>query len=246
MFNVLKANIKRLFKNVYFIGGCILAMLITVGFINNAESFLGPHYRNAEKSAQLISIGVIMFISIFAPIFQNAEYSGGVIRNKVATGVKQSEIYAAHFITQIVASAVIILCWAIGGVIGGVSISSWLIGYIVRLFFSMIAYSSFITFIGMRFKKIITSASLGVLAVQVSFSATIIIFMLVSRTWGTTVGHVLSFIGNGSAIGRWFVNSQLSDPELNISIILSIVISLVMAVIYYAVGSFRINKRDLT
>ena len=34
MFNVLKANIKRLFKNVYFIGGCILAMLITVGFIN--------------------------------------------------------------------------------------------------------------------------------------------------------------------------------------------------------------------
>ena len=187
-----------------------------------------------------------MFISIFAPIFQNAEYSGGVIRNKVAAGVKQSEIYAAHFITQIVASAVIILCWAIGGVIGGVSISSWLIGYIVRLFFSMIAYSSFITFIGMRFKKIITSASLGVLAVQVSFSATIIIFMLVSRTWGTTVGHVLSFIGNGSAIGRWFVNSQLSDPELNISIILSIVISLVMAVIYYAVGSFRINKRDLT
>ena len=109
----------------------------------------------------------------------------------------------------------------------------------------MIAYSSFMTFIGMRFRKVATSASLGIVAFQGAFTATIIIFMFVSRTWQTLLGKILVIVGNGSALGRWFANSQLSDPEINTSMIVSIIISLVMAVIYYMIGSFRINKRDL-
>ena len=245
MLNILKANLNRLFKNKYFIGGCILAAAITVFFLKNAGDILGPHFRTPDNSLQLISIGVICFISIFAPIFQSAEYMNGVIRNKVAMGHTQSEIYAAHFITMIVASAVIIVCWLIGGFIGGVGISTWLTIYSIRLLFSMIAYSSFITFIGMRFRKVITSASLGVLAVQGGFSAIIIIFMLASKSWGTALGSVFKYIGNGLAIGRWFASSQLSDPEMSVSILLSIVISLVMTVIYYMIGSFRIDSRDL-
>ena len=245
MLNVLKANLHRLFKNKFFIAGCFLAAAITVFFIHNAESVLSVHFRSDEKALELISIGVIAFISIFAPIFQSAEYSSGTIRNKVAMGITQSEIYAAHFITMIVASIVIVLCWLIGGVIAGVSISSWIIAYSVRLIFSMIAYSSFMTFIGMRFRKIVTSATLGVLAFQGAFTSVIIIFMLISQTFGTKLGTVLDYIGNSIAMGRWFANSQLCDPQLNPSIIVSIILSLVMAFIYYMIGTFKINKRDL-
>ena len=245
MLHLLKANLKRLFTNKFFIGGCILAAAITVYFMKNAETILGPHLRENYKSLQLISIGVICFISIFAPVFQSAEYSSGVIRNKISRGFKQSEIYAAHFITMLVVSFMIIVFWLIGGVIGGVTIDSWVILYSVKLFFSMIAYSSFMTFIGMRFRKAVASASLGVLAVQASFTATIIIFMLASTFWGKTLGIVFKYIGNASAIGRWFVNSQLADPEFNLSLAVSIMVSLVMAVIYYLIGSFRIDKRDL-
>lgn len=245
MLNIIKANLSRLFKNKFFIAGCILAVVITIYFIDQAEIILDMHFRSIEKAHQLISIGVIMFISIFAPVFQSVEYTNGVIRNKVAMGYKQSEIYAAHLITMIAASLTIILCWIVGGLVAGVPVSSWLITYSVRLFFSMIAYSSFMTFIGMRFRKVATSASLGIVAFQGAFTATIIIFMFVSRTWQTLLGKILVIVGNGSALGRWFANSQLSDPEINTSMIVSIIISLVMAVIYYMIGSFRINKRDL-
>ncbi len=245
MLNVLKANLNRLFKNKFFIGGCILAAAITVFFIHNAETVLDVHFRSDDEALELISIGVIAFISIFAPIFQSAEYSSGTIRNKVAMGITQNKIYAAHFLTMVVASIVIILCWLIGGVIAGVSISSWLIAYSVRLIFSMIAYSSFMTFIGMRFRKVVTSATIGVLAFQGAFTAVIIIFMLISQHFGTTLGTILTYIGNSIAMGRWFANSQLCDPNLNPGVIVSIILSLVMAAIYYMIGSFKINKRDL-
>lgn len=245
MFSVLKANLNRLFKNIYFIAGCILAAVITWYFVTNAEAILGPHYREKAGAMQLISIGVIMFVSIFAPIFQSTEYTNGVIRNKIVMGKKQSEIYAAHYITMLVVAAAIIISWLIGGIIAGVSVNAWLITYTVKLFFSMIAYSSFMTFIGMRFKKVITSATLGILAVQGGFSSIIIIFMVASRNFGTFMGTVFSYIGNALAIGRWFSNSQLCDPGCNLNIVLTLVVSLVMAVIYYVIGSYRIDKRDL-
>ena len=245
MLNVFKANLNRLFKNKFFIAGCILAAAITVFFIHNAETVLDVHFRSDEKALELISIGVIAFISIFAPVFQSAEYSNGTIRNKVAMGITQSQIYTAHFLTMVVASIVIVLCWIIGGVIAGISISSWLITYSIRLIFSMIAYSSFMTFIGMRFRKVVTSATMGILAFQGAFMSVIIIFMLISQTFGTTKGIILDYIGNSLAMGRWFANSQLCDPALNLSIIASIILSLVMTAIYYMIGTFKMNKRDL-
>ncbi len=245
MLNVFKANLNRLFKNKFFIAGCILAAAITVFFIHNAETVLDVHFRSEQYAHELISIGVIAFISIFAPVFQSAEYSNGTIRNKVAMGITQSQIYTAHFLTMVVASIVIVLCWIIGGVIAGISISSWLITYSIRLIFSMIAYSSFMTFIGMRFRKVVTSATMGILAFQGAFMSVIIIFMLISQTFGTTKGIILDYIGNSLAMGRWFANSQLCDPALNLSIIASIILSLVMTAIYYMIGTFKINKRDL-
>ena len=246
MLSVLKANLNRLFKNKFFIAGCILAAAITTYFVKNGETILAMHFRGGEGALQLISIGVIMFISIFAPIFQSAEYTNGTIRNKIAMGKKQSEVYAAHFITMSVASAAITICWLLGGVIGGIKINAWIITYTIRLLFSMVAYSSFMTFIGMRFRKIVTSASLGVLAFQGAFSSIIIIFMIAGRALGTAFGTIMRIFGNSLALGRWFANSQLSDPEMNVNVSVSIIISLVMAVIYYVIGTYKINKRDLT
>jgi hypothetical protein len=147
---------------------------------------------------------------------------------------------------MIIAAVAIIICWLLGGIIGGAEINAWIIKYTIRLLFSMVAYSSFMTFIGMRFRKIVTSASLGVLAFQGAFSSIIVIFMIAGRAMGTALGTIMRIFGNSLAVGRWFANSQLSDPEMNVNVLVSIIISLVMAVIYYAIGTYKINKRDLT
>ena len=245
MLNILKANIIRLFKNKLFIAGCAAAVIITVFFLKNSAEILGMHLRSESESLQLISIGVIMFISVFPTYFMGSEYSGGVIRNKVIMGYKQSDIYAAHNITAIIASLVIEICWIVGGIIGGVDLTKEVIFYAIKLFFSMVAYSSFITILGMRIRKTNVSAPLGIAAFQMGFMTIIFLAMIASNEFGTVLGKIFMYLTNCITIGRWFTSSQLSDSLLMPNLALSILIPLIMTVVYFVIGTYGINRRDL-
>lgn len=246
MKNLMRANLRRLFTNWYFLGGCILAFVITVYFIKNADVILGTHARGVSESHVLISIGVIAFFSVFPALFQNAEYANGVIKNKVISGHRQSEIYVAHFLTQVIAAVTMILVWLLAGLACGAQMTTGLAGFCVIMAFSMTAYASYMTFIGLRFRKLVAAVAISILTFQIAFSSMLMLGFLITTFYDTMAGKLFKVILNSLSLGRWFVYTQLCDPEYGIGMARQCLISILMAALFYGIGTFRINKRDLT
>ena len=120
MKNIYKAGMHRILKNWIFIGGCIIALVATFGFTANLIGMTG-RFENMGPERRMIfmSIAMMGFYTIFVPLYTNAEYRDGTIRNKLIAGFSQKDVYLGTLFSHITALGIMTLCYLIAGIATG-------------------------------------------------------------------------------------------------------------------------------
>lgn len=243
MIKLIKANLKRLFRNGYYIAGCVLAAVITAFFCADGQIFSVLRMSKTNDYMIFISAGVLAFFSTFTTLFINTEYNDGVIRNKLIAGHSQKEVYIAHLITQVIASLIMILCWFAGGVAGGASVNARLLQYIIIMIFYNLGYISILTALGMHIRKKILSSMTGVVILHVLMNGFLIGNAVVSFTEGI-VSEILRIIYHISPLGQWFANTCYG-VDVKQSIGVELLMSTIVMIVMYLLGTRKINQREI-
>ncbi len=244
MRNLLKADLRRLYRNIFFIAGCILAFFITWYYTRNGAEFGIQHTSDANQYMVFVSAGVLLFFSIFPGMFQSVEYSDGVIRNKIAIGYQQMYIYLSEYITLCIAMMTMIVCWLVGGMLGGAVMTFELLKYTIIMMLFCMAYASIMTMICMRITKVIISAGLQIVVFQFGFSSTIMLYAI-SVALNGTAANIPKIMLNLFPIGQWFSNTSLADVSASLGFAPQLMLSVMVIVLFLSLGTFRINRRDV-
>jgi ABC-type transport system involved in multi-copper enzyme maturation permease subunit len=158
MINLLKAGFARLKKNTVF--WCLIIISIAIAIVSmKVEIMMNSQINSGDIKDEGIDSFILnyimlfgMFIAIFTSIFVGAEYSYGIIRNKLVVGHSRINIYFANLIISIVVSiimeAIYIAFVAIFGTsaFGGLKMTANEFLYVlVRSLVIIIMYSSIFT-----------------------------------------------------------------------------------------------------
>lgn len=243
MTKLIKANLKRLFRNGYYIAGCVLAAAITAFFCADGQVFSVLRMSKTNDYMIFISAGVPAFFSTFTTIFINTEYNDGVIRNKLIAGHSQKEVYISHLITQVIAGMIMILCWFAGGVAGGASVDTQLLAYIFIMIFYNLGYISVLTALGMHIRKKIFSSMTGVVLLHFLINGFLMGNAVISFTEGI-VSKIVSIIYHISPLGQWFANTCYGK-DCRLSIVIELLLSTILIIVMYALGTRKINEREI-
>ena len=103
MNTLIKANIIRMTKHIFFIPGLILAVAITYLGMHTAVAVRGTDIEVAQYWQKLAALGIPAFFSLFIPLFVGGEYKDGAIRNKAIAGVHCSRIARSSYVDVLAA-----------------------------------------------------------------------------------------------------------------------------------------------
>lgn len=248
MKNIVKMNLYRLFRNIYFIIGCVLAAVITFFYTSHGEEINIQHYVESPTEYMIfISVGAVVLFSILSAFMVNVENFDGVLRNKIISGHSQREVYFAHLITQFVFELCIIAAWFIGGIAGGAKITSNLLIYIVLMIFFCLAYISVLTAIGMRIKTQVVAVALSIGVFYLCFNGMLIGNYITMISADTPAALPAGFIYNMDVIGQWFARSSFGYEieEVNIGFPLQLLASITVIVIANVIGNLKLNTREV-
>ena len=248
MKNLVKINLKRLFSNIFYIIGLMLAAVITFVAVKTGQVAGILMVADSNKMMQMLSAAIIAFFCIFSGAFICVEYSDGVIKNKIAAGHSRAEIYASHLFTQLIAEAVMIVVWIIAGDAAGATVNAAFIGYVFRTFFYIAGIISLLTFIGMCVSKKYISSFAGVGILYLTFN-----FMLIANYlccmvfYETPLAFPAKIVYNLTAVGQWFSSCYMGAVEEAISLPFagSIVISLLKIAVLTYIGINVLNKKEI-
>ncbi len=248
MKNLVKINLKRLFSNIFYIIGLILAAVITFIAVKTGQfagilSVAGPN-----NMMEILSAAIIAFFCIFSGAFICVEYSDGVIKNKIAAGHSRAEIYFSHLITQLIAEAVMIVVWIIAGDAAGASVNAAFIEFAFRTFFYIAGIIALLTFIGMCVSKKYISSFAGIGILYLTFN-----FMLIGNYiccmvfYETPLEFAAKIVYNLTAVGQWFSSSFYGAPEeaIHLPFAGSIVLSLLKIAVFTYLGISILNKKEI-
>lgn len=129
---LIKAEMIRLYKNKLFITGNILAFLITVAFCKYFNMVRPSQSGIINFYANFVSLGIMAFSSLFTSLFIGELYVGGVIRNKVIAGHKQTNIYVASMVTIFVGVLTTTGCWFVGCMVAGYHLEMYTLNPLLR------------------------------------------------------------------------------------------------------------------
>lgn len=244
MKNLVKIGLTRLYKNFFYILGCVLAVVITNWFLVTTPIPQLAHHSK-ESVAILLSGAILLFFSFFVGLFMGNENEDGILRNKVIAGHTQMEIYISNYITLLVAMLVMLVCWMVGAVLGGVSIGKEILVYSVVAIFYNAAFIAIVQALVFRIKKqvtgiVISMAYFYLLLTSVLFGN--LLYMLTAEN--TLMSTVVVVFYNISALGQCFARTALADPGLANSLI-QIPVSVVVIMVATVVGTLGLRKRDI-
>ena len=248
MKNLVKINLKRLFSNIFYIIGLILAAVITFIAVKTGHFAGILSVAAADNMMQILSAAIIAFFCIFSGAFICVEYSDGVIKNKIVAGHSRAEIYFSHLITQLIAEAVMIVVWIIAGDAAGANIDAAFIGFAIRTFFYVAGIIALLTFIGMCVSKKYISSFAGVGILYLTFNFMLIANYLCSMVfYETPLEFVAKIVYNLTAVGQWFSSIYLGAPEdsIHLPFIGSIVLSLLKIAVVTYLGISILNKKEI-
>ena len=214
MFDLYKANVVRMVKNIFFIGGCIIAFIVTFG-VTTSVAILDT--GSVEGNMIFVSAAMIVYFTAFVPAFTNAEYSDGVIRNKMVAGKTQIEIYD-NIPSSILPNTVIL--------------------------FAVCNYIATMMLVAFRVRKMVPAFIFTAIIFSLTYNAVLIGNFIIMISTEKMLPFT-SMLYNISALGPWFVLSGYSDPEANPGIVVQLIISLAVIVLTTLAGTFRLNKRDI-
>ena len=244
MRTLIKADIKRMFKHVFFVPGMILAAAVTLLVmyvavnVRHADSYMVQYWH------RLAALGIPAFFSLFIPLFACAEYKDGAIRNKAMAGHTQSAIYNAELVAVLSGVTMMWLIWSGVGagyiLATGGEVGSYFITNSLMLLGCDIFYASMITVIAMRVKRMEIASVISLVFFMFSYFAGINVFSINMLSDGS---KGLAILENLFPLGQWFgiMNEDNALPFYG-----RIIIALLMAVVFTFIGKFRIDKRELT
>ena len=243
MNTLIKANIIRMTKHIFFIPGLILAVAITYLGMHTAVAVRGTDIEIAQYWQKLAALGIPAFFSLFIPLFVGGEYKDGAIRNKAIAGHKQSSVYMAEFIAVASGVALMWMCWLLGGIsfvlINGGALTSAFFSDGIAILGCNLFYASIITALAMRIRRMEISVIISIIFFMFSYFAGVTVFAL---NMMKEANIVTGIIENVFPLGQWF---GIMNCDECVPTVVRILIALAMTVIFTFIGNFRINEREL-
>ena len=239
---LIKAEIIRLYKNKLFLGGNTLAFLITVGFCKYLNMVRPSQSEIHNIYANFISLGIMAFSSLFTALFIGEQYMGGVIRNKVIAGHKQTTIYVSSMIAIFVGVLTTTGCWFAGCLVAGYYLESYTLKFVLILLFAAIAYAGILTTVAMRVKNTTMGCGITMGIFFVSYvAATGVHAAYVWAEEGT--GMIWKVLLDVMPMGQWFAIFARDGAELPLTVML--LLSSMLTILAYLAGTVGLNKREL-
>lgn len=244
MRTLVKANIHRMFKHIFFIPGLVLAVAITLGTMAMAVSVRHADPYMVQYWHRLAALGIPAFFTLFIPLFAGSEYKNGAIRNKAMAGHTQSRIYTAELIAVITGTFLMWACWAGTGaayiLATGGEVGSYYITNSFMILGCSIFYSSIITAFAMRIRKMEIASVISMIFFMFSYFAGITTF---SMNMMAEDSKALAILENLFPLGQWF---GIMNEDDAVPFYIRIILAVLMAVVVTVIGKLRINKRELT
>ncbi len=249
MINIFKANLHKLIKNIYFIGGCIIAFAVTYGFSSRTLQF-GP-FRNLNSGEIMffVSAAIVLFFSVFAPISVCSSYSDGYIRNRIIAGYTQKEDYLAHVLALETAVVIMHVFYLAGGIIGiiceGEPLSVIPVLPIILMLIAVFGYTALVASIAYRFKNMIAGVVAGMLIFNLAYSFVMFGNFLLMITADKPSFKIAAFVYNINVLGQWFANTPFIDDGVNAGAPMQFISSVAVIAFSLIVGCAGLEKRDL-
>ena len=244
MKNLYKATMYRIFKNIYFIGGCVIALVVTLAVTGGFYTF--PFLMEKPEELRMIFVGaaMVLFFSMFPPLFINPDYIDGCIRNRIIAGYSQKQVYISHVLAQLSAMTIMFLCYLIGGIIGGASLNASSLVAVIVLFVAVMSYTVLTATAAFRLKKLIASMLTTMLLFNLCFNMVLFGNAILSALKDTAfkIGSVLY---NVNALGQWFCLTGFVDDGVNPGAGIQILLSLIVIAAALIWGLSGLDKRDL-
>ncbi|MCR5343076.1 MAG: hypothetical protein K6E70_06920 [Butyrivibrio sp.] len=246
MTNLYKADMKRIFKNPIFIGGCIIALIVTFAFTSNCIGLTG-RFGNMEPDRRMffISIAMMGFFTIFVPLYSNMEYRYGVIRNKITAGFTQKQVYFSHLLSHFTALAVMMGLYLVAGILGGARDFGKMISSNLILFLALCGYISALMLITTRVLKIVLVSIFAFFLLNVIYMGTMIGNALLSFVLKGAAKQVGVIVYNMSVFGQWFSRTGLADDYVNPGSLAQVVVSAAVILVMVFLATVGLDKRDL-
>lgn len=244
MKNLVKMGFVRLYKNWFYVLGCILAFVITVWFLQTRPI---PQLADddAESVAILLSAAIVLYFSMFVGFFIGNENEDGNLRNKVMAGHSQISVYLSHYIVLVSALVIMLFCWLAGAMVGGAHLQLRLVVYLLVACLYNSAFIAVIMSIVFRLKKQTTGIVIGVGIFYFLTSTVLIGNFIYSVTYDNAfVNNIVVALYNLSPLGQCFARTSLSDPGLAVTGVQVGLSALIIVAALY-VGTLGLKKRDI-
>ena len=247
MTNLIRAYSARLFRHKFFIGGTILAFIITYYFTANGVTihYFGL-YEHDFDYALTVSLGIPAFFALFTPFFLGTEYSEGTIRNKLATGMTRTQIYAASFLTMVIALTVMTAAWLAGGLIGANILpdTGFIVKNTAKLFLYNLGNIAFLVMLSM----ILTNQRVSIVVQFSLFQCGSFLALALQGFMCITEGaryQVLRFLLNFFPFGQWLTSSLIGDKECMMPTGTLMCFSVIIMIAATALGLKVLQKKDI-
>lgn len=173
MTKLLSAAFARLRRDKIFFLTVLASFAVSAGNMLNSCSHYDPEIISELNNLDHYYFDIIPMLSIvfavFGSLFLGTEYSDGVIRNKIISGHKRSDIYLSNFTVTFFASVCMLIAVFAGGLVG-IPTFGWLkmetdrfaLYILISIMFTA-ALSAIFTFIGMLVSNKAASAVISIL-----------------------------------------------------------------------------------
>ncbi|MCR5249877.1 MAG: hypothetical protein K6E50_04660 [Lachnospiraceae bacterium] len=247
MLRLYKACMARLLTNIFFIGGCVIALVVTFAVSSGwmRISFLSE--ADSSRRMFFVSIAMCVFFSIFVPYSISPEYKDGVLRNKMIIGYTQKQIFGAYYLSHASLLFLMTLAYLIGGILGGADPFGRYGIPILTVFVAFLFYLTVLCFISFRVKNVIVVAVVITMLFQAAFGMTMFgnaILMAFDNAGNIEARNVTALIYNLSPFGQWFSNTGFSDDYANPGTAAQLLLSVGGSALVLFAGTLRLNLRE--
>lgn len=246
MFNLYKANMKRITGNTFFIAGCLIAFLVTLAFTANLTGMTGRFEKiGPDRRMFFISIAMMVFFTIFVPLYTNLEYRYGVIRNKIIAGYSQKQVYVSYLVGYFTALGIMMIAYMLGGIFGGAGDYGNMIVLNIILYLALCGYIATMMLISFHIQKIVALSVAAFLIMNICYSGCMFGNALLSFVLKGTAKKIGVVIYNISVFGQWLARSGFADDFVDPGKIMQMVISVIVIVVMMFFATIGLDKRDI-
>ena len=245
MFNIYKASVLRLIKNLPFIIGCLIAIGATYFITDTGLKLEFIENLSHEERMFFASAAMALYFSFFTTIFVPVEYADGVIRNRIISGFSQKQIYFAHLFTQYTAVLIMHVFYLAGGLLGGARFTGKGMLKVLVFFISLLAYVTITNLIAFRVKKVIVSTIITMVMFNGCFNLVMFGNVILSFVLDDKYFKVGEIIYNLNILGQWFSNTRYAESFVNPGSGIQLIESASILILIAILRSIGLKKREL-